>query len=57
MEFSLCFWALVTVKYGRFFTLVLFGYMDEKKLKKLTLKKGYISGLAQIGKFSDFFTF
>ena len=57
MEFSLCFWALLTVKYGRFFTLVLFGHMDEKKLKNLTLKKGEISGLAQIGRFSDFLIF
>ena len=39
MEFSLCFGALVTVKYGRFFTLVLFGHMDEKKVKKFYPKK------------------
>ena len=29
MEFSLCFWALLTVKYGRFFTLVLFGHVPR----------------------------
>ena len=40
MEFSLCFWALLTVKYGRFFTLVLFEHMDKKKMKNFTLKKG-----------------
>ena len=34
MEFSLCFWALWTVKYGQFFTLVLFGHKDEKKGEK-----------------------
>ena len=40
MEILLCFWALLTVKYGRFFPLVLFGHMDEKKLKIFILKKG-----------------
>ena len=30
LKFSECFWALLTVKYGRFFTLVLFGYRYEK---------------------------
>ena len=39
MEFSLCFWALLTVKYGRFFTLVLFGHMDEKKVEKFDPEK------------------
>ena len=39
MEFSLCFWALMTVKYGRFFTLVLFGHMDEKKVEKFDPEK------------------
>ena len=57
MEFSCCFCALLTVKYGRFFTLVLFGHRDEKKLKNFTLKKGKISRLAQIGIFFDFFFF
>ena len=32
---SLCFWALVTVKYGRFFTLVLLRHMDEIKVEKI----------------------
>ena len=40
MEFSWCFWALMTVNCGRFFTLVLFGHRDEKKLKNFTMKKG-----------------
>ena len=31
---SCCFCALLTVKYGRFFILVLFGHMDEKKVEK-----------------------
>ena len=39
MEFLLCFWALLTVKYGRFFTLVLFGHMDEKKVEKFDPEK------------------
>ena len=39
MEFSLCFGALLTVKYGRFFTLVLFGHMDEKKVEKFDPEK------------------
>ena len=39
MEFSLCFWALMTVKYGRFFILVLFGHMDEKKVEKFDPEK------------------
>ena len=39
MELSLCFWALLTVKYGRFFPLVLFGHMDEKKVEKFDLEK------------------
>ena len=30
LKFSECFWALLTVKHGRFFTLVLFGYRYEK---------------------------
>ena len=33
MEILLCFWALLTVKYGRFFNLVLFGHRDEKKIE------------------------
>ena len=39
MEFSLCFGALITVKYGRFFTLVLFGHMDEKIVEKFDPEK------------------
>ena len=39
MEFSQCFWALLTVKYGRFFTLVLFGHMAEKKVEKFDPEK------------------
>ena len=58
MEFSLCFWAFMTVKYGRFFTLVLFGHMDEKKVEKFDPEKRLdIRGGSQIGKFSDFLIF
>ena len=39
MEFSLCFWALMTVKCGRFFTLVLFGQRDKKKVEKFHPEK------------------
>ena len=39
MEFSLSFWALLTVKYGRFSTLVLFGHMAEKKIEKFDPEK------------------
>ena len=39
MEFSCCFCALLTVKYGRFFTLVLFGHKDEKKVEKFHPEK------------------
>ena len=41
----------MTVKYGRFFTLLWYslGIWMKKKVKNFTLKKGYISGLAQIG--------
>ena len=39
MEFSLSFWALLIVKYGRFFTLVLFWHMDLKKVEKFNPEK------------------
>ena len=39
MELSLCFGALLTVKYARFFPLVLFGHMDEKKVEKIDPEK------------------
>ena len=38
-EFSFCFCAPLTVKYGRFFTLVLFGHMDKKKVEKFDPEK------------------
>ena len=39
MEFSLCFGALFTLKNGQFFTLVLFGHMDEKIVEKFDPEK------------------
>ena len=57
LDFSQCSGLFYTINYGRFFILVLLGHEIEKRLINLRLKKGKISGMAQIDIFSDFIFF